>query len=68
MSKANHDNSHSDADIFINFSPTTVTQQTTAGVGAAVKVDSTTTGGIGATAYTVADVVAALKTMGVLKQ
>lgn len=66
MSKANKDNTHADSDVFINFGTTGVTQQTTAGAGAAVKVDSTTTGGIGSKAYTVADVVAALKTMGVL--
>lgn len=45
---------------------TGTTQQTTAGVGAAVKVDSTTTGGTGATAYTLADVVLALKQLGLL--
>jgi hypothetical protein len=67
MSKANKDNTHNDGDIFINFTPTGVTQQTAAGAGAAVKVDSTSTGGIGSTAYTVGDVIAALKTMGVLK-
>lgn len=68
MSKANKDNTHADGDVFINFGTVGVTQQTAAGAGAAVKVDSTTTGGIGSTAFTVGDIVAALKTMGVLKQ
>lgn len=68
MSKANKDNTHADGDIFINFGTTGVTQQTAAGAGAAVKVDSTTTGGVGSTAFTVGDVVAALKKLGVLAQ
>jgi hypothetical protein len=45
---------------------TGTTQQTAAGSGAAVKVDSTTTGGTGTTAYTLADVVLALKHLGLL--
>jgi hypothetical protein len=48
-------------------STTGTTQQTVAGSGAAVKTDSTTTGGTGSTAYTVADVVLALKNLGLLK-
>lgn len=38
----------------------------TAGAGTAVVSGSTFTGGIGATAYTIGDVVAALKTIGLL--
>lgn len=45
---------------------TGTTQQTAAGSGAAVKVDSTTTGGTGSTAYTVGDIVLALKNYGLL--
>lgn len=42
------------------------TATTAAGAGAAVKVDTSFTGGIGTTAYTVGDIVAALKTIGAL--
>jgi hypothetical protein len=45
---------------------TGTTQQTAAGAGAAIKADSTTTGGVGSTAYTFADVVRALKNDGLL--
>lgn len=38
----------------------------TAGAGAAVLVDSTFTGGLGTKAYTVGDVIRALKTLGAL--
>lgn len=38
----------------------------TAGSGTAVKDDSTFTGGVGTTAYTIGDVVKVLKTLGVI--
>ena len=38
----------------------------TAGAGAAVKVDTTFSGGIGSSAYTIGDIVANLKTAGLL--
>ncbi len=45
---------------------TGTTQQTSAGTGTAIKTDSTTTGGVGTTAYTVADIVLALKNYNLL--
>jgi hypothetical protein len=68
MSRTNKDGSHADSDIFIQRAVTGVTQQTTAGAGVAVKVDSTSTGGVGSTAFTVGDVIAALKQVGILAQ
>lgn len=68
MSKANKDGSHNDSDIFLNFNKTGNATQTSAGAGAAVKVDSTTTGGVGSTAFTLGDIVAALKAVGILAQ
>jgi len=68
MSKANKDGTHSDADIFLAFNKTGNATQTAAGSGAAVKADSTTTGGVGSTAFTVGDIVAALKAVGILAQ
>ena len=40
----------------------------TAGASTATKVDSTYTGGLGSTAYTISDIVLALKQLGALKQ
>lgn len=68
MSRANKDGHLEAGDILLAHSVTGVTQQTAAGAGVAVKVDSTTTGGIGSTAFTLGDVVAALKKVGVLAQ
>lgn len=56
------------------YGTTPVAQQTaaaettgyTAGTSTAVTIDGTFTGGVGATAYTIGDVVAALKNLGVL--
>jgi hypothetical protein len=47
--------------------PSGLTTVTSAGSGTALKADTTTTGGTGSTAYTFADVVAALKASGALK-
>lgn len=66
MSKVNKDNTHSDSDIFINYSKTGDITSFAAGVGTASKSDSTWKGPTGATGYTVGDIVGALKQMGVL--
>ena len=68
MSKANKDGHLEAGDILLGRTQTGVTQQTAAGVGTAVKVDSTTTGGVGSTAFTLGDVVGALKQVGILAQ
>lgn len=66
MSKANKDGTHSSADVFINYSKTGDVTSFAAGVGTAAKSDSTWRGPTGATAYTVGDIVGALKQLGVL--
>lgn len=66
MSKANKDGSHSDTDVFINYNKTGDVTSFAAGVGTASKSDSTWRGTTGTTAYTVGDIVSALKQMGVL--
>ena len=66
MSKANRDGSHADADVFINYAKTGDVTAFAAGAGTASKSDSTWKGPAGNTAYTVGDIVGALKQMGVL--
>jgi hypothetical protein len=68
MSKANKDNTHSDSDVYINYSKTGDITGFSAGAGTASKSDSKWAGPVGSTAYTVGDIVAALKQMGVLAQ
>ena len=48
--------------------PTAAAETTgyTAGTGTAVTIDGTFTGGVGVTAYTIGDIVAALKTLGLI--
>lgn len=48
--------------------PTGVTDTPTVGTGAEVHVDTTFDGGLGTTAYTIGDIVAALKSYGALPQ
>jgi len=48
--------------------PTGVTDTVTAGTGAEVHVDTTFDGALGTTAYTIGDIVNALKTIGALAQ
>lgn len=66
MSKSNKDGHTEAADILIGYSQTGNVSGFAAGAGTTSKSDSVWTGGNGSTAYTVGDVVAALKKIGIL--
>ena len=68
MSKANLDGHYNADDVAILYSTTGNTTGFVAGSGTAVVSGSKWAGSTGATAYTVGDIVSALKKMGVLAQ
>jgi len=66
MSLANKDGHASVDDVAIMFQPTGNTHTVTAGSATTVFTNTTFDGSVGSKAYTVGDIVAALKKMGVL--